>query len=201
MWGRMFILCYGTFCRGGCVLVPFCIGVFLSDKCPVNSPIPHLAWFLPSLSKGSVEETLPHVSGRVWSLIHLWCCPVHAVSYGPLGTCFWDVAWINQNATPQKNSNVNCCRGVGCSRRRTENSVSHNAPAIFHVLKNVILFIYFFAGEVTKHGDVKCIMNEGMPQYKNPFEKGRLIIQFLVNFPSSLPPELIPQLENCLPPR
>jgi DnaJ family protein A protein 1 len=54
---------------------------------------------------------------------------------------------------------------------------------------------------VTKHGDVKCVMNEGMPQYKNPFEKGRLIIQFLVNFPASLPPELIPQLENCLPPR
>jgi DnaJ family protein A protein 1 len=67
---------------------------------------------------------------------------------------------------------------------------------------NIITIIYFiFAGEVTKHGDVKCIMNEGMPQYKNPFEKGRLIIQFLVNFPSSLPPELIPQLENCLPPR
>jgi len=54
---------------------------------------------------------------------------------------------------------------------------------------------------VTKHGDVKCVMNEGMPQYKNPFEKGRLIIQFLVNFPTSLLPELIPQLENCLPPR
>jgi DnaJ family protein A protein 1 len=56
-------------------------------------------------------------------------------------------------------------------------------------------------GEVTKHGDVKYILNEGMPQYKNPFEKGRLIIQFVVNFPSNLPPELIPQLENCLPPR
>lgn len=60
---------------------------------------------------------------------------------------------------------------------------------------------WFVAGEVTKHGDVKCVMNEGMPQYKNPFEKGRLIIQFLVNFPTSLLPELIPQLENCLPPR
>ncbi|PNF37830.1 DnaJ subfamily A member 1 [Cryptotermes secundus] len=63
------------------------------------------------------------------------------------------------------------------------------------------LVITAIPGEVTKHGDVKCIMNEGMPQYKNPFEKGRLIVQFLVNFPSSLPPELIPQLENCLPPR
>ncbi|KAJ8979929.1 hypothetical protein NQ317_003671 [Molorchus minor] len=41
----------------------------------------------------------------------------------------------------------------------------------------------------------------GMPQYKNPFEKGRLIVQFYVNFPKSLPPEVIPALENALPPR
>ncbi|CAG9133104.1 mitochondrial protein import protein MAS5 [Plutella xylostella] len=56
-------------------------------------------------------------------------------------------------------------------------------------------------GEVTKHGDVKCVMNEGMPMYKNPFEKGLLILQFLVNFPSQIPPEAVPALENCLPPR
>lgn len=37
--------------------------------------------------------------------------------------------------------------------------------------------------------------------YKNPFEKGQLIIQFLVNFPNSIPHEVIPALENCLPPR
>lgn len=40
-----------------------------------------------------------------------------------------------------------------------------------------------------------------MPMYKNPFEKGQLIIQFLVNFPNRIPPEVIPALENCLPPR
>lgn len=44
-------------------------------------------------------------------------------------------------------------------------------------------------------------MGEGMPYYKNPFEKGRLIIQFTVNFPTQLPPEKIPMLESCLPPR
>lgn len=44
-------------------------------------------------------------------------------------------------------------------------------------------------------------MNEGMPQYKNPFEAGRLIVQFLVTFPDSLPPEVIPSLEQALPPR
>lgn len=58
-----------------------------------------------------------------------------------------------------------------------------------------------FAGEVIKNGDVKFIPNEGMPQYKNPFEKGRLIIQFLVNFPPSIDPTVIPALEQCLPAR
>lgn len=41
----------------------------------------------------------------------------------------------------------------------------------------------------------------GMPMYKNPFEKGQLIIQFFVDFPNCIPPEVIPALENCLPPR
>lgn len=40
-------------------------------------------------------------------------------------------------------------------------------------------------GEVIKQGDSKAIDGEGMPQYKNPFEKGRLIIKFDVEFPES----------------
>jgi len=40
-----------------------------------------------------------------------------------------------------------------------------------------------------------------MPRYKNPFEKGRLIVQFWVQFPKTIAPEVIPELENCLPPR
>lgn len=44
-------------------------------------------------------------------------------------------------------------------------------------------------------------MGEGLPQYKNPFEKGRLIIQFDVVFPNALPVEYISMLEQCLPPR
>lgn len=63
------------------------------------------------------------------------------------------------------------------------------------------LVITALPGEVVKHGDYKCVLNEGMPQYKNPFEKGRLIIQFMVQFPKTIPPELIPALENVLPPR
>ena len=42
-----------------------------------------------------------------------------------------------------------------------------------------------------------------MPIYRNPFEKGRLIIQFIVNFPEpkQLTPQRITQLEKILPPR
>lgn len=63
------------------------------------------------------------------------------------------------------------------------------------------LMVTHLAGEVIKSNDIKCIMGEGMPQYKNPFEKGRLIIQFEVIFPTHIAPELVPKLETCLPPR
>lgn len=65
------------------------------------------------------------------------------------------------------------------------------------------LVITSIPGEVVKHGEIRCILNEGMPRYKNPFEKGRLIVQFTVNFPDSgfVPPQNIATLESLLPPR
>lgn len=72
---------------------------------------------------------------------------------------------------------------------------------VIQTLDDRDLVITTLPGEVIKHAEVKTVLGEGMPQYKNPFEKGRLIIQFLVNFPKTLPPEVIPALENCLPPR
>jgi len=47
------------------------------------------------------------------------------------------------------------------------------------------LVVNSLPGEVVKHGDIRCIMGEGMPQYRNPFEKGRLIITFNVRFPAN----------------
>jgi len=46
-------------------------------------------------------------------------------------------------------------------------------------------------------------MGEGMPIYRDPFTKGRLIIRFHIVFPKpgSIPHDKIPQLEKCLPPR
>ena len=56
-------------------------------------------------------------------------------------------------------------------------------------------------GSVMKNGDVKCVEHEGMPIHKNPFEKGTLFIKFTVEFPESIDPSIIPELEKCLPPR
>jgi len=44
-------------------------------------------------------------------------------------------------------------------------------------------FLLLLVGKVIKHGDIKSIVNEGMPTYKSPFVKGQLIIQFSVKFP------------------
>uniref|UniRef100_H2YM75 Uncharacterized protein n=1 Tax=Ciona savignyi TaxID=51511 RepID=H2YM75_CIOSA len=56
-------------------------------------------------------------------------------------------------------------------------------------------------GEVIKHGDIKCVHGEGMPIYRDPFQKGRLILQFKVNFPDNnwISQENIKRLEKLLP--
>ncbi|GBM55013.1 DnaJ subfamily A member 1 [Araneus ventricosus] len=72
---------------------------------------------------------------------------------------------------------------------------------IIRTLDKRELIITVLPGEVTKHLSYKCILNEGMPQYKNPFEKGKFIINFHVKFPENLSTEAIAQLEAILPPR
>lgn len=57
------------------------------------------------------------------------------------------------------------------------------------------------AGSVMKNGEIKAVIGEGMPIYKNPFEKGNLYIEFEVEFPESIDPAVLPALEKCLPPR
>ena len=61
------------------------------------------------------------------------------------------------------------------------------------------LVIQTIPGEVIKNGVLKAIYGEGMPTYRNPFEKGKLIIQFTVDFPDSLDPTLATKLEKILP--
>lgn len=70
-------------------------------------------------------------------------------------------------------------------------------------LDNRTLVITSLPGEVIKNDDVKCVQNEGMPIYRDPYDKGQLIIQFQVKFPEQgwLPEHLMYQLERLLPPR
>ncbi|KAE8588332.1 hypothetical protein XENTR_v10022466 [Xenopus tropicalis] len=58
-------------------------------------------------------------------------------------------------------------------------------------------------GEVIKPGDIKCIPKEGMPIYRNLYEKGSLIIQFQIHFPESgwLNGEHLTQLQGLFPSR
>lgn len=40
-------------------------------------------------------------------------------------------------------------------------------------------------GEVISPGTIRAVPKEGMPMYKNPFEKGNLYIKFDVKFPEN----------------
>merc|ERR1719460_1491296 len=70
-----------------------------------------------------------------------------------------------------------------------------------HTLDNRTLVIQTVSGEVIKNGDIKCVYGEGMPTYRNPFEKGKLIIQFAVQFPERLEPSVAESLAKILPPK
>lgn len=56
-------------------------------------------------------------------------------------------------------------------------------------------------GECLSPGTIRAIEKEGMPIYKNPFEKGNLYVKFDVKFPenNSLSEEQISKLEKLLP--
>ncbi|KAK5866159.1 hypothetical protein PBY51_020369 [Eleginops maclovinus] len=63
------------------------------------------------------------------------------------------------------------------------------------------LLITSHPGELIKPGDTKCVLNEGMPMYRRPFEKGRLIINFTVVFPKAnfLSKDRLKDLERFFP--
>jgi len=70
---------------------------------------------------------------------------------------------------------------------------------IINTLDDRALIIQTIPGEVIKTGDFKSIQGEGMPQYRNPFEKGRLIISFNVVFPDRLETDIASKIAAILP--
>jgi len=62
-----------------------------------------------------------------------------------------------------------------------------------------ILQICSNEGEVIKPGEVKEVAGEGMPVYRDPFDKGLLVINFHLLFPDSLPPNHLQVLRQVLP--
>ncbi|KAJ3292061.1 Type I HSP40 co-chaperone [Borealophlyctis nickersoniae] len=70
-------------------------------------------------------------------------------------------------------------------------------------LDDRMLLVTILPGEVIKPGEMKAILNEGMPIYKRPFDKGNLYVKFEIKFP---PPNWadnskLALLEQVLPPR
>ena len=54
-------------------------------------------------------------------------------------------------------------------------------------------------GEIIKHGSMKCIEGEGFPTHRDPFNKGRLICIFSVEFPESLSEGNAKKIREALP--
>ncbi|KAI1790702.1 hypothetical protein LXA43DRAFT_1014638 [Ganoderma leucocontextum] len=71
--------------------------------------------------------------------------------------------------------------------------------AIKH-LDDRALIVNIAPGEVLKHDDLKVIRNQGMPSQRH-HEPGDLFVKLSVKFPDHLSPDVIPHLEQALPPR
>uniref|UniRef100_A0A7N8WVN0 DnaJ heat shock protein family (Hsp40) member A2b n=1 Tax=Mastacembelus armatus TaxID=205130 RepID=A0A7N8WVN0_9TELE len=65
------------------------------------------------------------------------------------------------------------------------------------------LLVKYPPGKVIEPGCIRMVKGEGMPQYRNPFEKGDLYIKFDVQFPENnwISPEKLNELECLLPAR
>eukprot|EP00197_Chlamydomonas_leiostraca_P013031 CAMPEP_0202868736 /NCGR_PEP_ID=MMETSP1391-20130828/11043_1 /ASSEMBLY_ACC=CAM_ASM_000867 /TAXON_ID=1034604 /ORGANISM="Chlamydomonas leiostraca, Strain SAG 11-49" /LENGTH=432 /DNA_ID=CAMNT_0049548941 /DNA_START=149 /DNA_END=1447 /DNA_ORIENTATION=- len=54
-------------------------------------------------------------------------------------------------------------------------------------------------GEVIKPDTFKCIAEEGMPIEGRPFQKGNMYVHFVVVFPDTIDPGMVPALQRALP--
>ncbi|CAH8438280.1 unnamed protein product [Schistosoma turkestanicum] len=71
-----------------------------------------------------------------------------------------------------------------------------------HTLDGRTLVVSSRPGEVFTNKDFRAIQGEGMPKYKDPFTKGRLIVKFDISFPKNdfMPKSQLDSLRKLLPP-
>lgn len=64
-----------------------------------------------------------------------------------------------------------------------------------------VLVVESAPGEIIKPNDIRSIEGEGMPIRGNPLKKGKLYVEFKIEFPkqNSLKPEQVTQIANILP--
>lgn len=65
-------------------------------------------------------------------------------------------------------------------------------------LDDRVLHVKSEKGDIIKQGDVRVIKGEGMPTHRRPFDKGNLYIKFNVEFPKSINPSQVAQLEQII---
>jgi len=70
-------------------------------------------------------------------------------------------------------------------------------------LDDRVLMVNILPGEVIKPDEIKCILGEGMPVHKRPFDKGNLYVKFEIVFPQPnwTSDDKLKALEAILPPR
>jgi len=75
----------------------------------------------------------------------------------------------------------------------TEFKIQHLDGRVLHIKSK--------KGQTIRPNQVLEASKEGMPKYRSPFEKGSLLVKFDVEFPDSLQPKVVEQLQKLLPPK
>lgn len=116
----------------------------------------------------------------------------------------WRDIMPGKKDTTLKSSILNCASWLyqfllSSNRRQLDTRLYASIVSLYDTTTVVLVAV----GEVIRPGDIRCILNEGMPQYRRPFDKGRLIVCFAVKFPQEnwIGPEKYVALEQLLPAR
>ena len=88
------------------------------------------------------------------------------------------------------NSDENVCNAGKGGKSNNRNMFYSN---VYFYITAIILHV------IIKHGSMKCIEGEGFPTHRDPFNKGRLICIFSVDFPESLSEGNAKKIREALP--